>query len=76
MKRTKHAGRNVRLPKENASYVELADFFDGNDGAELLAKGITAVAPDVSDLNQMLLQYRKERSTLQTKRRLRAIRPV
>jgi hypothetical protein len=54
----------IQLPKKNASYTELADFFDRHDCADLLAKGITAVDPDTSDLDQMLLRYRQEPKAL------------
>ena len=50
MKASKQVGKTIRLPRKNASYTELADFFDRHDGSDLMARGITVVDPDRSDL--------------------------
>jgi hypothetical protein len=55
----------IRLPREGASYSELADFFDRHDGAELLDRGITEIDPDRADLDRMLLEYWNEPNTKQ-----------
>jgi hypothetical protein len=57
----------IRLPHENASYAELADFFDRHDGADLLNQGITEIDPDRADpdradLDRMLLEYWRGRT--------------
>ena len=55
----------IRLPAKNASYGELNRFFDRQDGAELLRRGVTAVDPDRSDLDQMLREYWGQPNTKQ-----------
>ena len=72
MKPSKPGGKSLRLPGKDASYKELADFFDRHDGSDLLAKGITAIDPDRSDLDQMLLRYWKESNTKQLNIRIPA----
>ena len=72
MKPSKPAGKSIRLPGKNASYTELADFFDRHDGTDLMAKGITAIDPDRSDLDQMLLRYWREPNTKQLNIRIPA----
>ena len=72
MRPSKQATTRIRLPKKNASYTELADFFDRHDGSDLLSKGITAVDPDRSDLDRMLLQYWREPNTKQLNIRIPA----
>ena len=67
-----HRFKSIRLPRKNASYTELADFFDRHDGSDLLGKGITAVDRDRSDLDQMLLRYWKEPNTKQLNIRIPA----
>jgi hypothetical protein len=44
------------VPRKNASYAELSDFFDRHDGVELLDQGIMEVDPDREDLERMLLE--------------------
>lgn len=72
MRHSKPTGKSIRLPRKNASYTKLADFFDRHDGSDLLTKGITAVDPDQSDLDQMLLRYWKEPNTKQLNIRIPA----
>jgi len=55
----------IRLPKANASYQELSDFFDRHDGVELLDRGIMEADPDHEDLERMLLEYWKQPNTKQ-----------
>ena len=62
----------IPLPRENASYAELADFFDRHDGTELLKQGIMEPAPDREDLDRMLLEYWKQPNTRQLNIRLPA----
>ena len=64
--------KNARLPRANASYRQLADFFDTHDGAELLQQGLTEVDRDRSDLDEMLLRYWKEPNTRQLNIRIPA----
>ena len=65
MRASKPVHKKIRLPRSNASYKELADFFDRHDGSDLLDQGITEFDPDRSDLDQMLLRYLKEPNTKQ-----------
>ena len=62
----------IRLPRRNASYSELADFFDRHDGAELLRRGITEIDPDRKDLEEMLLEYWNQPNTKQLNIRIPA----
>ena len=59
------AKKPIRLPKANAGYEILADFFETHDGADLLKRGITAIDEDRLDLDRMLLRYWKEPNTRQ-----------
>jgi hypothetical protein len=61
-----------RLPRKDAGYGELADFFDRHDGAELLRQGIMEPDPDREDLDRMLLEYWKQPNTRQLNIRLPA----
>jgi hypothetical protein len=63
MGRVKKKTARTRLPRESASYGELADFFDSHDGADLLDRGITEVDPDRADLDRILLEYWKQANT-------------
>ena len=72
MRPSKPASKSIRLPRKNASYTELADFFDRHDGSDLMARGITAIDPDRSDLDQMLLRYWAEPNTKQLNIRIPA----
>ena len=62
----------IRLPRENASYEQLADFFDRHDGTALLEQGIMEPDPDREDLDRMLLEYWKQPNTRQLNIRLPA----
>jgi hypothetical protein len=62
----------IRPPRKNASYAELADFFDRHDGAELLKQGIMEPDPEREDLERMLLEYWKQPNTRQLNIRLPA----
>ncbi len=57
--------RRIRLPREDAGYEELADFFDRHDGTELLKQGIMEPDPDREDLDRMLLEYWKQPNSRQ-----------
>jgi len=65
MKRRAKRNLGIRLPKANASYQELSDFFDRHDGVELLDRGIMEADPDHEDLERMLLEYWKQPNTKQ-----------
>ena len=43
----------VRLPRKNASYTELSNFFDTHDGVDLLNRGVMEIDPDREDLDRM-----------------------
>lgn len=62
----------IRLPRENAGYEELADFFDRHDGTALVKQGIMELDPDREDLDRMLLEYWKQPNTRQLNIRLPA----
>ncbi len=62
----------IPLPRRNAGYVELADFFDRHDGTELLKHGIVEPDPDREDLDRMLREYWKRPNTRQLNIRLPA----
>src|SRR5579871_739524 len=47
----------IRLPKKTADYAELAEFFETNEGVDLITEGIMEVDPDRADLDRMLLEY-------------------
>ena len=49
----------IRLPRNDASYAELADFFDRHDGVDLQDQGIMEIDPDRADLDRMLLECRE-----------------
>ena len=51
----KAGGANVDLPRKNASYDELSDFFDHHDGFDLLDRGIVEIDSDHEDLERMLI---------------------
>jgi hypothetical protein len=62
---TKNKSRRIRLPRKNASYKELSDFFDRHDGVDLLDRGIMEIDPDRQDLERMLLEYWSQPNTKQ-----------
>jgi hypothetical protein len=49
--------KKIRVPRPDASYAQLADFFDRHDGVDLLEQGIMEIDPDQKDLDRMLLEY-------------------
>jgi len=49
----------IKLPSRQATYQELARFFDQHDAADLLAQGITEIDLDREDLDEMLLERRR-----------------
>ena len=55
----------VRLPRPDASYAELADFFDRHDGVDLLDEGIMEIDPVREDLDRMLREYWSQPNTKQ-----------
>ena len=69
---TKNKSRKVWLPRKSASYAELSDFFDRNDGFDLLDRGITEIDPDREDLDRMLLEYWRQPNTKQLNIRIPA----
>jgi hypothetical protein len=62
---TKGNSRRIRLPRKSASYLELAEFFDRHDGADLLDQSIMEIDPDREDLERMLLDYWNQPNTKQ-----------
>jgi len=55
MKRDPIRKRQIRLPRKNASYRELSQFFDHNDGVDLFSQGITQIDLDREDLERMVI---------------------
>jgi hypothetical protein len=55
----------IRLPRVNAGYEKLSDFFDRHDGVDLINEGIMEVDPDHEDLDRMLLEYWNQPNTKQ-----------
>jgi hypothetical protein len=62
---TKSKSRRIPLPRKNASYAELSNFFDRHDGVDLLDQGIMEIDPDHEDLDRMLLEYWSQPNTKQ-----------
>ncbi len=54
-----------RLPRENASYDELSDFFDRHSGFDLLDQGVMEVDENHEDLERMLIEYWNQPNTKQ-----------
>ena len=50
-KQPKPAG--IRVPRTDATYAELSDFFDRHDGVDLIDQGIMELDPDHPDLDSM-----------------------
>ena len=63
--KTRRKRTKIKLPRENASYAELAEFFDRHDSVDLLDQGIIEVGPDHSDLQRMLREYWKQPNSKQ-----------
>jgi hypothetical protein len=61
----KKKASRVRLPRQDASYAELADFFDRHDGVDLLDQGIMEIDPVREDLDRMLREYWSQPNTKQ-----------
>jgi hypothetical protein len=61
----KNKSRRIQLPRKNASYKELSDFFDREDGVELLDQGIMEIDRNQEDLERMLLDSWSQRNTKQ-----------
>jgi hypothetical protein len=55
----------IRLPRRDASYAELADFFDRHDGVDLVDRGVMEVDPVREDLDRMLREYWSQPNTKQ-----------
>ena len=55
----------IRVPRNDASYTELSNFFDRHEGFDLLDKGIMAIDPDREDLDRMLREYWNQPNTKQ-----------
>ena len=53
------------MPRKDASYAALADFFDRHDGVDLQDQGIMEIDPDRADLDRMLLEYWNQPNTKQ-----------
>lgn len=60
------AKKPIRLPKANAGYEALADFFESHDGVDLLKQGIMVIDKDRSDLDELLARYRLRGTLLAT----------
>ena len=71
-KRAANKTQAIKVPSRQATYDELATFFDQHDAADLLAQGITEIDPDREDLDQMLLEYWKQPNTKQLNIRIPA----
>jgi hypothetical protein len=63
--RGKKEPAGIRLPRADASYTELDEFFDRHDGMDLLDRGIAEIDPDRADLDRMLLEYWKQPNSKQ-----------
>jgi hypothetical protein len=61
----KEKASRVRLPRQDASYAELAEFFDRHDGVDLLDQGIMEIDPAREDLDRMLREYWTQPNTKQ-----------
>ena len=70
--KTKKSATRIRVPRKDASYPELSDFFDRHDGADLLDRGIMEIDPDRDDLERMLLEYWSQPNTKQLNIRIPA----
>lgn len=63
--KTKTKTTKVQLPRKNASYAALSDFFDRHEGFDLLDRGIMETDPDREDLDRMLVAYWNQPNTKQ-----------
>ena len=64
--------KKIRLPRRNAGYGELADFFERHDGVDLVKQGIMEIDPDHEDLDKMLMEYWKQPNSKQLNIRIPA----
>ena len=55
----------IELPRKNAGYAALSDFFDRHEGLDLVDQGIMEIDPDREDLERMLLEYWDQPNTKQ-----------
>jgi hypothetical protein len=53
----KASAAKLKLPRNNASYDDLSDFFDRHEGFDLLDRGIVEIDSDYEDLELMLIYY-------------------
>jgi hypothetical protein len=70
MTKTSRKKQKIKVPGPKASYDELADFFEKHNSMDLLEQGIMEVDPDHSDIEAMLLEYRKQRNTQELNTRI------
>ena len=70
--KTKKSATRIRVPRKDANYPELSDFFDRHDGADLLDRGIMEIDPDRDDLERMLQEYWSQPNTKQLNIRIPA----
>ncbi|SRR5258708_21749331 len=62
---TKKKVPKIQLPREDASYAQMAEFFDRHDGVDLLDQGVMEIDPDREDLDRMLREYWNQPNTKQ-----------
>jgi hypothetical protein len=55
----------LKLPRKDAGYDELSDFFDQHEGFDLLDRGIVEIDSDHEDLERMLIEYWNQPNTKQ-----------
>lgn len=61
----KASGAKLKLPRKDAGYDELSDFFDQHEGFDLLDRGIVEIDSDHEDLERMLIEYWNQPNTKQ-----------
>jgi hypothetical protein len=66
----KASGAKVKLPRKDAGYDELSNFFDRHEGFDLLDRGIVEIDSDHEDLERMLIEYWNQPNTKQLNIRL------
>lgn len=64
-RKRKASGGTPRLPRKNAAYPELSDFFDRYEGFDLLDRGLVEIDRDHADLERMLMEYWNQPNTKQ-----------
>ncbi|MBI4910690.1 MAG: hypothetical protein HY820_44160 [Acidobacteria bacterium] len=55
----------IRLPRKDASYEQLANFFDRYDSVDLEAAGIMEPNPDHQELERLLKEYWTQPNSMQ-----------